>query len=70
MHTKPPRLYPHAGIFIDDTHEALFDLENMLLRHGTVVEGNVGQGVGKFGASTSRAKTSPTVDPVRYLHST
>ena len=29
---------------IDDTHEALFHLADTLLRHGTVVEGNVGIG--------------------------
>ena len=33
---------------IDDTYEALFDLEDTLLQHGTVVQGNVGQGVGTF----------------------
>ena len=37
---------------IDDTHEALFHLADTLLRHGTVVEGNVGM--------CSRATTDST----------
>ena len=55
---KPPRVYPPAGPVIDDTQEALFDLEDTLLQHETVVQGNVGQGVG-----TSEAGPSHTQDP-------
>ena len=43
-------------------HEELFDLVDTLLRHGTTVEGNVGQGVGTSGADT--------VDLVRYPNRT
>ena len=43
---------------IDDTQEALFDLEDTLLQHRTDVQGNVGQGVG-----TSEAGPSHTKDP-------
>ena len=39
---KPPQIYPLAGSMIEDTHEALFDLEDTLLQHGTDVQGNVG----------------------------
>ena len=41
-----------------DTHEALFDLENTLLQHGTSVQGNVDQGVGtsKAGPSTDHTR--------------
>ena len=45
---KPPRVYPPTSAVIDDTQEALFHLEDTLLQHGTVVQGNVGQGVGTF----------------------
>ena len=45
---KPPRLYPPTGPVIDDTKGGLFDSANTLLRHETVVEGNVGQGVGTY----------------------
>ena len=38
---KPPRLYPPVGPVIEDTHEALFDLEDTLLQNGTGVQGNV-----------------------------
>ena len=34
---KPPWVYPPVGPMIDDTYEALFDLEDTLLQHGTVV---------------------------------
>ena len=44
-HTKTTKLHPRAGPMIDDTHGDLFDLEDTLLRHGTVVEGNVRKGV-------------------------
>ena len=43
---------------IDDTQEALFDLEDTMLQHGTVAQGNVGQGVG-----TSEAGASHTQGP-------
>ena len=49
---KPPRLYPPAGLVIDETQDAIFHLVDTLLRHGTDVEGNVGQGVGTSRAST------------------
>ena len=39
---KPPRVYPPAGPMIDDIEEALFDLVDTLLQHGTAVQGNVG----------------------------
>ena len=58
---KPPRLDPHEGPMIDDTHEALFDLADTLLQHGTVVQGNVGQGVG-----TSEDGPSHSKDPSTY----
>ena len=66
----PPHLYPPASHVIEDTQEALFDLENTLLRHGTDVEGNVGQGVGtsvasEYGDDTSWARPSYIEDPVR-----
>ena len=32
---KPPRVYPLAGPVNDDTQEALFDLADTLLQHGT-----------------------------------
>ena len=43
---------------IDETHEALFHLEDALLRHGTNVEGSVGQGVGRSKTGPSRAGPS------------
>ena len=43
---------------IEDTQEALFDLADTLLQHGTDVQGNVGQGVG-----TSKAYPSHNKDP-------
>ena len=52
---KPPRLYPPAGPVIEDTHEALFDLANTLLQHGTDVQGNVDQGV-------DTSKVDPSTD--------
>ena len=55
---KPPRLYPPAGPVIENTQEALFDLADTLLQHGTDVQGNVGQGVG-----TSKADPSHSKDP-------
>ena len=48
---KPPRLYAPVDLVIKDTQEALFDLADTLLQHGTVVQGNVGQGVGTSKAS-------------------
>ena len=56
---KPPWVYPPMGVVIDDTQEALFNLDYTLLQHGTVVQGNVGQGVG-----TSEAVPSNTRDPL------
>ena len=55
---KPHQVYPPAGPVIDDTQEALFDLPDTLLQHGTVVQGNVGQGV-----STSKADPTHSMDP-------
>ena len=57
---NPPWLYPPVGPVIDDTHEALFHLADTLLRHGTVVEGNLGQGAGP-----SRVGPSHIDDPLR-----
>ena len=34
---KPPWVYPSAHPVIDDTNEALFDLADTFLQHGTVV---------------------------------
>ena len=45
---KPPRVYPPTGPIIEYTQEALFDMVDTLLEHGTDVQGNVGQGVGSF----------------------
>ena len=45
---------------IDDTHEALFHLAYTLLRQGTTVKGNVGQGVGTSETGPSRAGPSHT----------
>ena len=55
---------------IDDTHEALFHLADTLLRPGTTVEENVGQGVGTSETSPSwvgqsRDGPSHTKDPFR-----
>ena len=44
---------------IDDTQEALFDLADTLLQHGTIVQGNVGKGIG-----TSEAVPSYSQDPL------
>ena len=60
---KPPWVYPLAGPVIDDTQEALFDLEDTLLQHGTVVQGNVGQGVGTSEAGPSHIK-DPSTDRI------
>ena len=49
------------GPVIDDTQEALFDLEDTLLQHGTIVQGNVGQGVGTSKAVPSHSK-DPSID--------
>ena len=43
---KPPRVFPHAGPVIEYTEEALFDMADTLLEHGTDVQGNVDQGAG------------------------
>ena len=56
MHTKPPRVYPPARPMIEDTQEALFHLVDTLFQHGTVVEHNVGEGVGPYEARPSRAR--------------
>ena len=45
---------------IDDTQEALFDLADTLLHDGTVVQGNVGQGVGTSEAGPSHTKDTHT----------
>ena len=50
---------------IDDTQEALFDLADTLLHHGTVVQGNVGKGVGTSKASPSHTKDPHTTSPDR-----
>ena len=55
---KPPQLYPLASPVIEDTQEALFDLADTLLQHGTDVQGNVGQGVGT-------SKVDPSTDHTR-----
>jgi len=57
---KPPRIFPPAGQVIDDTQDALFHLADTLLRHGTTVEGNVGQGVGTSEAGPSHPEDSQT----------
>ena len=57
---KPPRVYPLVGPMIDDTQEALFDLEDTLLQHGTVVQENVGQVVGTYEAGPSHSKDPST----------
>ena len=38
---KPLQLYPLVGPVIEDTQEALLDLADTLLQHGTDVQGNV-----------------------------
>ena len=43
---KPPWLYHPACPMIESTQEALFDLADALLQHGTDVQGNVDQGAG------------------------
>jgi hypothetical protein len=58
---NPPRVYPPAGSVIVDTQEALFDLTDTLLQHGTAVERNVGEGVGPPDVEPSRAGPSKTV---------
>ena len=63
---KPPQLYPPAGPVIEDTHEALFDLADTLLQHGTDVQGNVGQGVGTSEADPSHSK-DPSTDRTRDI---
>ena len=60
---KIPWVYPLVGLVIDDTHEALFDLEDTLLQHGTVVQGNVGQGIGTFEAVPSHTQYPHTTSP-------
>ena len=57
---KPPQLYPPTGHVIDNTQEALFDFSDTLLQHGTVVQGNVGQGVVTFEAGSSYSKDPST----------
>ena len=52
---KPPRVYPPAGPVIEYTEEALFDMADTLLQHGTDVQGNVDQGVGT-------SKAGPSID--------
>ena len=55
---KPPRVYPPMGLVIDDTQEALFDLEDTLLQHGTIIEGNVGQGVETSGWAIAHSRSN------------
>ena len=70
MHTKLPLLYPLVGPVIDDRHEALFYLVDTLLQHGSDVEGNVGQGVGRSDTGPSRVGPSHTKNPHRSLDPT
>ena len=63
---KPRRVYPSVHLVIDDTQEALFDLADTLLQHGTVVQGNVGQGVGTYEADPSHTK-DPSTDRTRDI---
>lgn len=50
---------------IEDTHEALLDLADTLLQHGTDVQGNVDQGAGTSKAGPS---TDHTGDAKRLEH--
>ena len=50
---KPPRVYPLAGPVIEYTQEALLDMAETLLEHGTDVQGNVDQGAGTSTAGPS-----------------
>ena len=50
---KTPQVYPFVLPMIEDTQEALFDLKDTMLPHGTVIQGNVGQGVGTSKADPS-----------------
>ena len=54
---KSSRLYPPMSPVIEDTQEALFDLADTLLQHGTNVQGNVDQGVGTYKADPSTNHT-------------
>ena len=51
---KPPWVYPPVGLVNENTQEALLDMVDTLLQHGTDVQGNVDQGAGtsKVGPST------------------
>ena len=50
---------------INDTKEALFDLVDTLLHHGTAIKGNVGQGFGTSEAGPSHTKDPHTTSPYR-----
>ena len=63
-------LYPPTSFVIDDTQEALFDLVDTLLRHGTSVQVNVGQRVGTSWTGTFGARPSHVEDLVRSLDPT
>ena len=56
---KPPRVYPPTGPVIEYTQEALLDMAETLLEHGTDVQGNVDQGDGTF-------KVGPSTDHIGY----
>ena len=58
---KLPWVYSPSGPMIDDTHEALFDLVDTLLQHGTAIQGNVGQGVRTYEGGPSHSK-EPFID--------
>ena len=55
------------GHVIDDTQEALFDLEDTLLQHRTTIQGNLGQWVGTFEAGPSHTKDPHTRSPDHTL---
>ena len=53
------------GLVIDDTQNALFDLADTLLQHGTAIQGNVGQGVGTYEAVPSHTQYPHLMSPDR-----
>ena len=57
---KPPQVYPPISVVIDDIHDDIIDLGDTLLQHGTVVQGNVGQGIGTYEAGPSHAQDPHT----------
>ena len=58
---KPPRVYPPAGHVIEYTQEALLDMAETLLEHGTNFQGNVDQGAG-----TSKARPLEEIWGLRW----